>query len=596
MHLKKLIITNYKGFLEPTTFEFKPGFNILLGANSSGKTSVLEAVDIPTFQGKPHLSLLNCPEVGNWNSKGSSSEVTFSLTLAEIKSWTQRGVCTIDLRSVDGNDYPNDQIKHQLASELIELGLLSTGAGQEPSFRLHLPNWPTHWIQSGTNSGTYGVSLQGENYTIGPQLLSGQHTPWLQVKKKIYRFSAERRVSATSGHTPGNDLQSDLQNLAFCLNLLQSTNPTLYDNLNGLLKRVFPTIHGVYAPPYSNGMFELRVHFNEQRINRGDLSVPINEVGTGVANAIGMLYIALTSQSERVILLEEPNSYLHPRALRELLAILVEYGSKHQYFVTTHSSDVLRAVDASSVTLLSNDGTQTSQKQIFDKKLHSFSAGLTELGITLTDLHGCDKILWVEGHTEEAVFPLLLRHFFADQAQGIACLPLYATGDFDARRYKPTKVASIYKTLSEGNFLAPPLVAIVLDSESRSSTVMKQLENDSDHVIQFLPKVMLENYILDAEAITSVLNEELAEVLKISDVQKALNEALANPKNKLKPQSQKSEEHAAKVLETVFQQLGQREYQKTSHGPKLFKWIIREKPNELTGLKDFLSKIVNKAV
>ena len=42
MYLKQLKITNYKSFFEATEFKFEPGFNVLLGANSSGKSSVLE--------------------------------------------------------------------------------------------------------------------------------------------------------------------------------------------------------------------------------------------------------------------------------------------------------------------------------------------------------------------------------------------------------------------------------------------------------------------------------------------------------------------------------------------------------------------------
>ena len=36
MYLKQSTISNYKSFFEPKTFEFEPGFNVLLGANSSG--------------------------------------------------------------------------------------------------------------------------------------------------------------------------------------------------------------------------------------------------------------------------------------------------------------------------------------------------------------------------------------------------------------------------------------------------------------------------------------------------------------------------------------------------------------------------------
>jgi hypothetical protein len=572
-----------------------------LGANSSGKSSALEAVDLNSFQNNPHRSVLNCIDALNWDGGFSSTEQEYSLSREEAINTFQPSDCIIWLD--DGLDLRNSR-----SDELIEA--MERGP-YTVSVQRSLSN-SNSVIGIGLSSSTFiqkfpldGLSnvIRGASFNRDAKPSLGEHhfTPknksalWNYTVTRIYRFFALRVVNAACVHTPTSDLQPDLGNLAYCINVLQSTNPNLHAQLNRLLKRVFPTIYGAYAPPHGNNQFELKIHFNDQALNRGDLAVPLNQVGIGVANAIGMLYIALTSQSQRIILLEEPNSYLHPRALKELLAILVEVGSKHQYFVTTHSSDVLKTIDASSVTLLSNDGTKTTVSQVFDKKLHSISAGLTELGITLTDLHGCDKVLWVEGQTEEAVFPMLLKHFFAEQAQGIACLPLYATGDFESRRYEPKKVASIYKTLSEGNFLAPPLVAIILDREMKSPNEIKTIESESQGIVQFLPKVMLEDYVLVTEAIASVLNEEESMSVEIVEVENALRNALENPQLRLTPQNTKSTQvHAAKVLKSLFHELGTIEYKKTFHGPKLFKWLIDNSPEKLDELKEFLRNILER--
>lgn len=306
-----------------------------------------------------------------------------------------------------------------------------------------------------------------------------------------------------------------------------------------------------------------------------------------------MLYVALTAQTQRFILLEEPNSFLHPRALRELLAILAEVGGKHQFFVTTHSSDVLRAINASTVTLLEHDGCQTTVKQTSGKELHKFHAGLVDLGIRLTDLHGCDKVLWVEGETEEAIFPLLLKHFFPELAQGIAVLPLHATGDFEAKKYEPRKVAEIYKKLSEGSFLAPPMVAIALDKERRSDSEIKQVEKDCAGIVHFLPRTMLEDYLLDVSGITAVLNQELGYLVLRANVEQALAEAETSASCLLHPLNRPSKAiHAAKVLKAVFNEVGKLEYRKTAHGPKIAEWMLANKPDELRELGDWFGKFL----
>ena len=338
------------------------------------------------------------------------------------------------------------------------------------------------------------------------------------------------------------------------------------------------------------GQFELRVQTTPTHLNRNELTVPIDQVGTGVGNALAMLYVTLTAQTQRFILLEEPNSFLHPRALRELLAILAEIGGKHQFFITTHSSDVLRTVKASTVTLLEYDGQQTTVKQATGDKLHELQAGLIDLGISLTDLHGCDKVLWVEGETEEAIFPLLLRHFFPEMAQGIAVLPLYATGDFESKKYEPKKVAAIYEKLCTGSFLAPPMVAIALDRERRKLSEIEQVQKDCEGVVHFLPKTMLEDYLLDADAIAIVLNQPEITPAKVKE---ALAEAQTAAACLLHPLNKESKIlHAANVLTFVFDRLAKVEYHKTSHGPKIAEWLISNKVDAFGELKGWFGKFL----
>ena len=289
------------------------------------------------------------------------------------------------------------------------------------------------------------------------------------------------------------------------------------------------------------------------------------------------------------------NSFLHPRALRELLAILAEIGNKHQFFITTHSSDVLRTIKASTVTLLEYDGHQTTIKQTTGDKLHELQAGLVDLGISLTDLHGCDRVLWVEGETEEAIFPMLLRHFFPELAQGIAVLPLYATGDFESRKYEPKKVAAIYEKLSKGSFLAPPMVAIALDRERRKNSEIVQIQKDCEGVVHFLPKTMLEDYLLNPEAIAAVLTIEAKTEISADQVQQALDEARTSAKCLLYPLNSGGQElHTANVLKFAFDSLVKMEYHKTSHGPRIAEWLIKNKPSEFQELKAWFEAFISK--
>ena len=602
MYLKQLKITDYKSFFETTEFNFEPGFNVLLGANSSGKTSVLEAICFHELANKPHRSILNAPAVDTMIAGVSGTELRFVSAIDELLKHLAPGQdLFIGVGNQIGHSYSQDHeiLKQRLATEALNFDMkFDQSVGRWA--RLSFENWPSMWRQHSGNTTFPGLQIMAKDGEVGQVSNFGPGSTDIdqlfnRLIPKIYRFSSERSVHPVSGHHANSELFPNSQNLAYCINHLQSDNPDLSKELNRLLNRVFPIIHWVGAPGNANSQFELKVHTSPSHLKRNDLGVPINNVGTGVGNALAMLYVALTAQMQRFILLEEPNSFLHPRALRELLAILAEIGSKHQFFITTHSSDVLRTIKASTVTLLEYDGQQTTIKQTTGHKLHELQAGLIGLGISLTDLHGCDKVLWVEGETEEAIFPLLLKHFFPALAQGIAVLPLHATGDFESRKYEPKKVAAIYEKLSKGNFLAPPMVAIALDQERRKKSEIVQIQKDCQGVVYFLPRTMLEDYLLDPEAIAAVLAIEAKAEITAGQVRQALDEARTSGKCLLHSRNTGDQElHAADVLNFVFDVLVTVEYRKTAHGPQIAEWLIKNKPSEFQDLKAWFELFLSK--
>lgn len=607
MHLKHLKIKNFKSFYGETEFNFAAGFNVLLGANSSGKSSILESIAFHEISDVPHRSVLNSEDSEQPSLQRPEVELRFAINVTELRKLTSPAPHVyVGIGAGDGNSFYTTDINavnDQLATGALDLDI-KRGITTGQFCRVSFTGWPSTWQQLGGNSRAINFARLDQSEVPKVAEISGvmsnqnQLSEFLQkVQRKIYKFSSERKVQPICLHTNhnGGELLPDGANLAFCINNLQTNRKVLFDRINHLLQRIFPTIYWVGAPASINGQntFELKVHTTPPDLNREDLAVPINQVGTGVGNALAMLYVVLTAPTPRIILLEEPNSFLHPRALRELLSILAEHGSQHQYFITTHSSDVLRTVNASTVTLLEHDGQQTTAKQTTGQKLHDLKAGLVELGISLTDLHGCDKVLWVEGETEEAVFPQLLRKYLPEQAQGIAVLPLYATGDFESRKYNPKKVAEIYKRLSSGSFLAPPMVAIALDREQRKDSEIAQIEKECAGIVHFLPEAILEDYFLHAGAIQAVLEAEIKETLAPQTVAEALSRVLKSSEVLLNPRKPKSAAvHAAKVLKAVFLELGTIEYHKTAHGPRIVEWLLVNAPEHLQPLEAWLRAVM----
>lgn len=83
MYVRKFRLLNYKSYRDSTEIEFKPGFNIITGQNSAGKTALLEALTAQ-FEAAPHLSELTVPFRGAMPDEISTVRLTFVISGTEL--------------------------------------------------------------------------------------------------------------------------------------------------------------------------------------------------------------------------------------------------------------------------------------------------------------------------------------------------------------------------------------------------------------------------------------------------------------------------------------------------------------------------------
>ena len=144
------------------------------------------------------------------------------------------------------------------------------------------------------------------------------------------------------------------------------------------------------------------------------------------------------------------------------------------------------------------------------------------------------------------------------------------------------------------DYLAPPMVAIALDREKRSASEIAQTEKDCAGVVYFLPRTMLEDYLLSAAAIAAVLTQELEKQVEQAEVETALQTAIGSESCLLNAENKSSRAiHAAKVLESVFQSVGTLEYRKTAHGPKIVEWLLANRPDDFQELQEWFGRFLS---
>ena len=141
---------------------------------------------------------------------------------------------------------------------------------------------------------------------------------------------------------------------------------------------------------------------------------PINRMGKGM-RSVYMLSLLETyaegqGQNPGIILVEEPEIFLHPQMQKVAGDILYRLSKKNQVIFTTHSSN-----------LLSNFNTKQIRQMVLNEKGCSkvrsrtnISNILNDLGYSAADLMNVDFVFIVEGKQDRSRLPMLLRKFYSE--------------------------------------------------------------------------------------------------------------------------------------------------------------------------------------
>src|ERR1035438_2784449 len=118
----------------------------------------------------------------------------------------------------------------------------------------------------------------------------------------------------------------------------------------------------------------------DPKTERVDLAVPLEHSGSGIGQVLAILYVVLTSNHSRTLLIDEPQSFLHPGAARKLIELLRAEFPQHQFVVSTHSPSVINAADPDAILLARNDQTTSTLDQVDMKQASAVRGYLAEVG------------------------------------------------------------------------------------------------------------------------------------------------------------------------------------------------------------------------
>lgn len=308
MYINAITLKNIRGYKE-TNITFSKNINLLLGANNAGKSTILKAI--------------------------YKLQKNYILNKDDVRKTYQKGEVFIDLSEIEEQNKVLFKKGHPHNSRF------PYSSDQTIFFGIPIDNSEEKFFYDSCNkiqrTKNGGIILSNKKRK-GDELFYFAGFPEKENENNfIYPFFAKRKLHGYS-HRAGKDsaysIYDDFTNLASKIakvgNSSHYRNKEFVHYCNEILG------FGIGLVPGSND--------HEDKIGiyiKDSYAIPIECMGEGVINILGLIVILLT-EDNKLFLIEEIENDIHPEALKKLLNLIIEKSNKNQFIISTHSNIVLK--------------------------------------------------------------------------------------------------------------------------------------------------------------------------------------------------------------------------------------------------------------
>lgn len=426
--------------------------NVVCGRNNSGKSTLLRSIDDPKMRA-----------VGRHLSDEDAHRMLAEYTTSTIYS-------------------ENRSLRDALARIFIEVvrskDIWYSGSTEFAS-------------GVGTRYGSDG-NLRGYTFNLGRLTTLYEQavgSPQLQCVLIPPRRGLEQHIIISLGQPVESGGRGLLNRLFFCQSQVErSRERTLTDRL----LRSFEDISGGFSyrviPDANNN---INLHFRSP----SGVVAEAEQCGQGLQDLLILLYFVISDQYD-LLLIEEPESHLHPDMQRRLLAFMSQQDK--QYVIATHSNVFLDSAYVDRVFQTSYDGEISVEDQT------TRAALLSDLGYQVTDNLVSDAVVLVEGPSDIPVIETFLIKMGAFPKYQIKFWPL--GGD-------------IMDKVDLRVFSERYRLFALIDQDPHSDVVRKKFVKKCKEVgvsVCRLKRYAIENY-LTVPAIRKVFNSQVPETVTALD-------------------------------------------------------------------------------
>jgi AAA15 family ATPase/GTPase len=570
MQLQSISLNNYKSIKILKKISLS-GINIFAGKNNTGKTALIESIyrviqgNFVNYSPEEELTTLNL-EIS------LSDDEIIKLNKGVQGGYVISGVSRFKL-----------DFSYSFPDDITILNKIEKCYGE--TFK------PLYTNTSELNNNKYVFTT---DKGLGNTLVGGDAPKFILnfmdlLKEKIVYISGSRFVPAAETAEVNDSLLIDGTNLNRFLYTLHNNNETVFDTIIKTFIQIFNDVETISTPVMVGNKTYVSLVFKGN-----STAIPLSNCGSGLTHTLLLLCVYFTKENS-VVLYDEPQVFLHPSAEKAIYDIISQ-SDTHQYLLTTHSPILINyPVDDKNIFHVRKEENGAS---IFSE-LDKIQKVLLDIGVNNSDFALSDKVLFVEGDTEEAVLPIILSYFGIKQiGYNYRVIKMQGTGNEFSKKSAMTrnkqKLDMILGEISE----SPIPYRIIIDLDEKNEEKIGEIKSKYDDNIVILERRELENYFIDCyKELAEIINEEITDKLVSEDeIQDKIQKILSETTDiKLYPQNGSDPmKHVvgSEVLERLFisYSIG---YNKIKHGERLTVKILDNCPEKFEFFKRELDNFLN---
>lgn len=573
MKITSVKVEGYKSIEDSSVVIFKENVSILAGKNNAGKSAFIESI----------YKVVNGDIVGNivTNVNPLYLDLEIKVSSDELIELYRKVPANYQIEKLEKFKiwFEYDNIRNE--SKIIKVAAFSNFTFvdiYEDNNSLSNGNDRSGYKIKNRNGGTTNVVGSGP-----PQFFHNLNS---LLKKNLTYISGSRYVPLEEKTGLQNNLAINGENLNNFLYTLHNNYEGVFDLIIENFKKVFSDITSISTPINKDGNTYISINF--EGMNE---PIPLSSCGSGYTHTLLLLCVLFTKK-ETIVLFDEPQVFLHPSAEKAIYDLVSE-TKEHQFIFTTHSPILINYPVKKNLFHVSKVKGKSNFVQ-----LEQMQEILSDIGVSNSDFALSDKVIFVEGETEEYTIPLILSHFGMKQVgYNYRLLNMRGTDKDFSKKTAMNKHKKKLDLIMGGISQSPIPYKIIIDADNKTDEKLDEIREYYKNNIVILDRREYENYFLDSyEELATVINMEIGiETIGQVEIEEKIKEIFSLFEDKKlyprKTESPLNDIVGSEVLERLFDNYSL-SYDKIGHGLMLTKLVLETNPEKLeffkNELKDFI--------